>query len=243
MARTREGALLTERHRLLQVRLRAATLRDLLTLWGMVRPDDLQGTIGPFAKAGAIMVRAGRRASGAAAARYYAEFRRIEGVRGTTTVTPAASLEPGVGEGLLLGAGISGIVNARRRGATVEAATRNGFVKVGGSAAGLVLGGGRETLLDAISSDRQALGFQRVTSGNTCAFCAMVASQGVVFKDEAGADFQAHDHCGCTAEPAFEGSDLLPQNAKFRQDWDDVTQGLSGTDALNAYRAHREGRE
>jgi hypothetical protein len=238
MARTREGALLTERHRLLQVRLRAATVRDLLTLWGVVRADDLRGTIAPFAKAGAVVVRAGRRASGAAAARYYVDFRRLEGVHGTTVVTPAASLEPGIEEGILRGAGISGIINARLRGLDEVTAARNGFVKVAGSAAGLVLGGGRETLLDAINSDREAQGFQRVTSGATCAFCAMVASQGIVFKDEDSAGFEAHDHCGCTAEPAFEGSEILPANAKFRQDWNDATQGLSGGEALNAFRAH-----
>ena len=238
MARTREGALLTERHRLLQVRLRAATLRDLLTLWGSVRPDDLGGTIGPFAKAGAVLVRAGRQASGAAAARYYVDFRRLEGVAGATTVTPVASLEPGVAEGAIRGAGLAGIMRGRQRGMSAEAAARNGFVKVAGSATSLVLGGGRETLLDAIRSDRAAQGFQRVTSGRTCAFCAMVASQGIVYKDEAGADFQAHDHCGCTAEPAFEDSRPVPANERFRRQWDEATQGLSGDEALNAFRQH-----
>jgi len=66
----------------------------------------------------------------------------------------------------------------------------------------------------------------------------MVASQGIFSKEEGGAGFEAHAHCGCTAEPAFEGSQVLPQNAKFREDWDNVTQGLSGGEALNAFRAH-----
>jgi hypothetical protein len=66
----------------------------------------------------------------------------------------------------------------------------------------------------------------------------MVASQGIVYKSEDSAGFEAHDHCGCTAEPAFEGSEILPANAKFRQDWNDATQGLSGGEALNAFRAH-----
>lgn len=236
MARTREGALLTERHRLLQVRISASALRDLLQLWGTVDPLDLTGTIGQFTQAAAVIVRAGRRASSAASSRYYVEFRRMEGVPGMVALTLAPPLPDEAVEGGVRGAGLAGIMNARSRGLEPQAAARNGFVKVAGSAAGLVLGGGRETLLGAIRSDRQALGWQRVTDSNPCAFCRMIASRGAVFKAEGTADFQAHGHCGCTVEPHFEGSAPLPANERFRQEWDEATQGLKGDEALNAYR-------
>lgn len=243
MARTREGALLTERHRLLQVRLTATALRDLLQLWGTVDPLDLAGTIGPFTKAAAIIVRAGRRASAAASSRYYTEFRSLEGIPGQVIITLATPLLDEKVEGGVRGAGLAGIVKARERGLPPEAAARNGFVKMAGSAASLVLSGGRDTLLDAIHGDRHALGYQRVTDASPCAFCRMVASRGAVFKSEGSASFQAHGHCGCTAEPYFENSRPLPANVRFRQEWDDATKGLKGDDALNAYRRHLAGQE
>lgn len=241
MARTREGALLTERHRLLQVRLSATTLRDLLTLWGTVDPTDLKGTIGPFTTAGAVAVRAGRRASAAAASRYYTLFRQVEGVRGQVVITMPALPPDEAIEGAIRGAGLAGIQRARASGATVEEAHSNGYVKLAGSAAALVLGGGREMLSEAIRGDREAHGWQRVTDGSPCAFCAMIAGRGIVSKDEAAAGFEAHGHCGCTAEPAFEGSTTSPANEQYAQAWRESTSGLSGGEALNAFRRHLAG--
>lgn len=238
MARTREGALLTERHRLLQLGLSAAVLRDLLTLWRTVDPRNLADTLDPFVRAGIVIVRAGRRASGAAASRYYVEFRRAEGQRGQVVVTLPELPEDAVVAGALRGAALAGMTRARGRGLEPAQALQNGYVKLAGSATQLVLGGGRETLMGAIRGDHEARGWQRVTSGRPCAFCAEVASRGIIAGDEASAGFEAHSHCGCTAEPAFEGSHVRPDNERFRQDWDEATQGLSGGEASNAYRRH-----
>lgn len=241
MARTPEGAQLTEAHRLIQARISTATVHDLLHLWQVVDPTDLRGTLGPFVKAGRMVIENHRRASATAAARYYVAFRQVEGVRGTVAIDSPPPPPDHVVHGALIGAGVAGIRNARMRGASVKAAHDNGFVKLSGSAVQLVAGGGRATLLDAIQHDPAAHGFQRVTDGSPCAFCAMIASQGIIAKDEASAGFEAHGHCGCTAEPAFEGSSLSPANARFRAAWQESTHGLSGTDALNAFRAHLAG--
>lgn len=242
MARTPEGALLTERHRRLQLLINAGAARDLLHLWGTVNPRDLSTTLAPFLRAGLVIVRAGRRASAGAASRYYADFRRLEGVPGQVVITVADLPEDPVIEGALRGAALKGIKVARDAGRSPEEGARTGFVKLAGSATGLVLGGGRETLLNALRGDPQAKGWQRVTDGAPCAFCRMVASRGPVFKHEASADFKAHGHCGCSAEPYFDGSKPLPLNERFRQEWDEATAGHSGNDALNAYRRHIEGR-
>lgn len=236
MARTPEGALLTERHRRLQLTISAAAVRDLLHLWGTVDPLALAATIAPFTRAGATLVAAGRRASGLAALRYYTDFRRLEGVRGAMMGTTAPPLEVALLEANLRGAGLKGIKTATLAGRSAEEAARNGFVKLAGSATSLVLGGGRDTLMGAIQSDPQAQGWQRVTDGAPCAFCAMVASKGIIAGDEASAGFEAHGHCGCTAEPAFEGTSIRPDNERFAKAWQDATPGLSGGDALNAFR-------
>lgn len=212
-------------------------VRDLLRLWGTVDPRDLAATLAPFTRAGSTLVLAGRRASALAASRYYADFRRLERVRGGGVfVGIAAPPEAALVEGNLRGAGLKGIKTARDAGKTPEQASQNGFVKMAGSASGIVLGGGRDTLMSAVRSDPEAHGWQRVTSGRPCAFCAMIASKGIIAGDEASAGFEAHGHCGCTAEPAFEGSSIRPDNERLAQAWQEATNGLSGGEALNAFR-------
>jgi hypothetical protein len=235
VARTPEGSFLTERHRQGQLRLNTVALADLLRLWNVVDPLDLPTTIGPFAQAAAVVTRTGHGASAALAARYYSAFRQVEGARGAMVLGVAPALPSEVAENVLRGAGLAGIKNARARGAEPAVAARNGFVKMAGSATGLLLGGGRDTLLGAIGADPEAKGWQRVTDAAPCAFCRMLAGRGAVYKDS-GATFKAHGSCGCTAEPFFEGSRPLPANEQFRQEWEAATQGLAGTEAMNAYR-------
>ena len=61
----------------------------------------------------------------------------------------------------------------------------------------------RYTVADSALADPAADGWQRQGSGS-CAFCAMLIGRGAVYT-EAGADFAAHDHCNCSAVPAFKG--------------------------------------
>lgn len=203
MARTPEGRLLTRHHRQLQVRVRAGVLADLTRLWKAgVTPADLD-SVARFAAVAPTLVRAGHGASSAGASRYYQAFRVVEGVPGSVSITLATPPDHALVTGLLRGAALSGFANGRRRGMTSEAALRNGFVKVAGSASSLVLDGGRATLLDAVQGDRHAAGWQRVTNGG-CDFCEMLAGRGAVYKGEDTADFQTHDHCTCSAEPVWE---------------------------------------
>jgi len=64
--------------------------------------------------------------------------------------------------------------------------------------------GGRLTVAATTGRDRKAIGWRRVTDGNPCAFCAMLASRGPVYRDAAAADgLKYHAHCGCGAEPVY----------------------------------------
>lgn len=234
---------MTSSHRRQQLGVRAAAVRELAQLWALVDVTDLAGTIGGFAQTGSRLVLSQRDASAALAAQYFAGFRQAEGVSGEALPRLARRLDEELVQRLLRGAALSGVVNGRRGGMTLAAAARNGLVKVAGQASSLVLGGGRETLLDSLSADRQALGWQRVTSVDPCHFCAMVASRGAVFKGEDTAGFEAHDHCGCSAEPYYPGSKVADRNEELRALWDEVTEGLSGADARAAFRrALAEGR-
>jgi hypothetical protein len=77
----------------------------------------------------------------------------------------------------------------------------------------LVLGGmqrrianfSRQTVMDSSVADPQARGWQRVGVGECKnGFCDMLIARGAVYS-EATADFAAHDHCKCSAIPAFGG--------------------------------------
>jgi hypothetical protein len=74
----------------------------------------------------------------------------------------------------------------------------------------LILGGVQRRIADHVRytvttssiADPAAKGWRRVGDGKTCEFCSMLLGRGAVYT-EATADFEAHDNCGCSAEPEF----------------------------------------
>jgi len=106
------------------------------------------------------------------------------------------------------------------------------------------LDAGRAAVTTAIRNDRLVLAVARGTSSDPCAFCAMLASRGFVYKNNqtAGVDEddvvkKYHVHCRCF--PIYrwvKESTLPPLNAYFKKQWPIVTAGYSGVDALNAWR-------
>ncbi|MFT3871552.1 MAG: hypothetical protein QM714_02730 [Nocardioides sp.] len=101
----------------------------------------------------------------------------------------------------------------------------------------LVANAGRGQILAGIRADAKARRWARVTSATGCAFCRMLATRGAVYRSEESADFRAHDHCGCTIEPLFGGRYEPPAHVRADQQlWAESTDGLSGGDALNAFR-------
>lgn len=199
LASTDEGRRLVERHETQQRTLRSATLADLIRLWRSVDPTNLAGTIGPFTEAAALLIRSRFGDSAGLAAGFYQALRRAEGVSGTATVVRPDPPEREEVAASVRGAGLSGIINARRAGRSVEAATDNGLVKVAGSAATLVLAGGRRLLTEASVSDPRSRGWRWNTTGENCPFCS--DRSGTVFSAESR--FRTHDHCDCRPEPVF----------------------------------------
>lgn len=149
---------------------------------------------------------------------------------------------------------VTGPINIKtriKRGETPEKAARNALVEASGAASRHVLNGGRSTSLTLVQNDKVALGYVRVTDSNPCAFCAMLASRGIVRygrKAEAFAESDArfigpgqvkvHDHCACALVPVFSENDgHLVKAKEFQRLWNDHIQGrFSGNDALNAWR-------
>ncbi|ORV20959.1 hypothetical protein AWB98_01280 [Mycolicibacterium conceptionense] len=65
----------------------------------------------------------------------------------------------------------------------------------------------RETVMISALTDPQALGWQRVARSDGCPFCVMLAGRGAVYS-ERSVKFGAHDHCSCSATPAWGGEPL-----------------------------------
>lgn len=188
-------------HRNQQLAIRAAVLKSLTRLWRTVDAARLPETIGPFADAAAVAISDGFLRSSRTAGLYYIAARPA----GITTVEIPALLPPipELTAAKVRAAGLSGIVNGRRGGRTIDAALSNGFVKVAGTASSVVLAGGRDTVMEASRQDPAATGkWRRIAGPTACAFCQMLADRGPVYTDDT-ADFASHDHCGCAAEPEF----------------------------------------
>lgn len=60
----------------------------------------------------------------------------------------------------------------------------------------------RYTVARSSIADPMAGGWKRVGDGSSCTFCSMLLGRGAVYT-EISAQFKSHDHCGCTAAPAF----------------------------------------
>lgn len=238
---------LTAGYRTRQLAVRSRAVKTLATLWRGVDPTNLTGTIDPFTRAAVQLSEDGSDQSAALGAAYYRGFRDAVRPGGRMPgFDPAEHVPAVVAAGALRGAALGGIVDARRAGKSLTQASDSGFTRVAGALIKLVLTGGRMTIIGASQADAKALGWQRVTSGDPCPFCRMVAGRGAVYQSERSADFTAHDTCGCTVRPVFSPDPdaqtrLWAKQYKDAQTWakTNVTRsGRTDNDALNNLRLY-----
>lgn len=243
MAATPEGAQLTEAHRLAQLRIGQQTSVRMLSARQLLDPADLDASFLDWLSVVTPIVETGNTASATLAANYLSVFRALElGI-------PAGRFTPAVVEGVderqlrisMLVNGPISMKNALQRGVPLSTAAANAAANSAGAAMRLALNGGRDTVLATVAEDRRALGWARAASGGACAFCAMLASRGPVYSERT-VDFEAHSHCACAAEPVYRDDAGWPAGSeRYREIWDEATEGLSGTDATNAFRRALEG--
>ena len=202
MAATEAGARLTERHRTAQLALRTQLVRDLLRIWPVFDSADITASWAKLEPVLVAMVQARFPMSARIAATYLPEFRRAEGIAGS--VLPAMPDTP-LADLVVPNLRYVGPMNAFRLtnlGRPASEVTRTTLVNIEGELTRQVLAGGRDTVVETVRRDRRARGFSRVTDGQPCSFCAMLAGRGPVYS-ESGAGFEAHRKCGCTGEPVY----------------------------------------
>jgi hypothetical protein len=136
-------------------------------------------------------------AASAYAADWYDEYRLERDVPGRFTASPAPLREPGVSQ----------LVAWATEPLDMPAPdVRRAQVLLDGGVQKRLANVSRQTVAESSYADPKARGWQRVGAGN-CDFCRMLIARGAVFS-ERSARFAAHDHCHCSAVPAFGGEPL-----------------------------------
>lgn len=125
---------------------------------------------------------------------YYDNMRDAANARGSYRAAPAAPVE---GEALdvLARVAVGPLFSAKPDLASALTLAKGGLQRH-------VANADRETVRVASVEDSRARGWQRVGAGG-CEFCQMLLGRGAVYT-EATADFEAHDHDQCSAEPVFD---------------------------------------
>lgn len=240
MAATATGTALTQRHRRQQLAVGAMALQRLLVLRRGLDLDNLRDTWEPFEEGLVANIKLHRRYSAAIASNYYRNFRTTEGVPGTAAPKLVTEVNEPALRGSLRFAGPHTAQKVARYRPTDVAGQL--LTSLSGTTSRHVMDAGRGTMMEAVRDDPRAQGYVRVTAGG-CSFCQMLGARGPTYTEE-GSSFEAHNNCGCTAEPYFGGGfDTWPKTAQDSHAlWNESTQGLSSGDARLAFRRAVEGR-
>lgn len=191
--------------RAVQLTIRAALMRDVARLWPALDVKRLDETFPGWLRAMALLVGNYHGQSAQAAARFYraARAQATESPAPASLVALAAKPSP---EWMSKAFGFSGpgmLSRDQVRPGTALSTTL-------GTASRIALDGGRTTVLQTVKKDPVAVGYYRLTDGQPCAFCALLASRGVVYKKHT-VDFKSHNDCGCFGAPAFSHDQELPE--------------------------------
>lgn len=206
-------------------------------VWGLLDVHDLKGTLPNLSKVlHALVVKYGRM-SNTLAARQYVRARREAGIPGRQGVRVGA-VPPLEQVRSSLDYATRGLWGPADQDALDAALTQ-----VEGVVATLALDPGRNTVLDTVAADPQAIGWARVTEADPCYFCALLATRGAVYKAEETADFKSHDNCRCSAVAVFTAYEPPAAVRQWRADYARATRNVRGAHAKQlAWRQFYEGR-
>ncbi len=231
----------TQQFRASQVLLGAAVMRQVASVWAREADTDV---VGSMARIIPLVVPILGQAYGQSVSQgmdYFTDFRSLAGARGFATATPADGFNSGKAAKGLYVEGQIKTLQQIQRGVPSDVAVRRAGVRVMGAAQYEVLEGGRETVTRSVSDDRQAKGWQRVTSGDGCYFCEMLSARGGVYSPDT-VGFDAHTNCACEPEPVYTRRILSDRQQEMQALYNRAAKGQS--DPLNAFRrAYEEQRQ
>lgn len=229
MATSARGRALTEAHRLQQVTIanRAAIVGN--SLWGLLDVTELDRTTPAWLLANTNAARTFFNESAAAATAYYGAVRQAE-------IGQAASLgfrpdfDVDVNRNALLLAGPVRVKTLIGTGVAPDAAKAGAVTALIGIMRRQTLMGGRFSIDGLERRDERARGWRRVTDGDPCTFCAMLATRGPVYGSReiaeqiGGNGLRYHANCGCTAEPIFTVWEPSAREREYIRDYERAAQ-------------------
>lgn len=165
--------------------------RDLAALWRQV--DSAAQARQALADVLPALVQRYGPAAATLAATWYDSQREKHGVPGRFEAFPADL--GAAGADVLAGVGVGPLFGAEPDWQAAKTIVAGGLQR-------RIANYSRATIAQSSVADPKARGWRRVGDGSSCDFCSMLLSRGAVYT-EASADFPAHDHCGCGAEPAW----------------------------------------
>lgn len=165
--------------------------RDLASLWRQV--DTAVQAREALADVLPALVQHYGPAAASLAATWYDNLREKRGVKGRFEAIPA-DLGP-AGAEVLAGVAVGPLFGADPNWDAAKTLTIGGLQR-------RIANYSRATVTQSSIADPQAQGWERVGDGSTCEFCSMLLGRGAVYSEESAA-FEAHDHCGCSAAPAW----------------------------------------
>lgn len=266
MAVTAQGTALTEAYRAAELKNGALVAYITAQMWiRSIDPDDVSGSAASLLLRLIPLLRQRRDFSAIQTRKYFQTFRKLEAsgsefsmpamtelnleaLETSLRVTGEVALKKKIGS-LPLTDEIPALTQKMLiRGAIEETATN-----ISGAATRHVMNGGRDELRNLVNEDREALGYIRVTTGDPCFFCAMLASRGPVYDDmsfdesdprfEGDGKHKVHDHCGCSVEPVYDRKTKWPGKAKAAdQAWTTLAEELGRTPTILEFRNRWEGR-
>jgi len=200
---------------------------DVRTAWPVIRMALLGVLESRFA------------ASVFASVSYYDEARRLAGIFEARPGIVPPVFDPAFVSGVLDSTGPYTLLGNLKQGRQLRDAMNRAGIRLAGAGQKSVLDGGRAAIYALAKTDPAAVGWARITRAKPCAFCAMLASRGAVYKTEKSARFLAHDHCMCTPAPFFKpGGAAKLVNSSLAEEWQRVTKGYSGKEAFRAWRRY-----
>lgn len=236
--------------------LSARLVEEMGPLWDLIRLGAFATTIPAWIRAVLALLDRFARMGGTLAADYYDEERDLAGARKRFLATPA-DIPDGKAEASLRWATKDLWTPQADNPPPIEDRLAAAETKAAGAAQKIVADVGRDTIVEALEEDSEALGWARVTDSDPCAFCALMSSRGAVFHSEetaggranrrfkGGGTYKFHDHCSCTVLPIFAGQHWQPP--EYVQEWErlyieSTAQAYDRKAKLAAWRKAFEGR-
>lgn len=230
MAVTDEGTALTETQRRAQVAVARSLIASLRKTWFLLDPTRLDATTSTWMMFAVEELRLKHSESARLALNYLQDFRVAEVGRELASLN-SIDVELGLkkAQAALYFTGPVKIKQGMTAGLTLGQASSAAFKDMARTAQMLVLNGGRNTIESGIRRDRAAIGYQRVTDGSPCYFCAMLASRGPVYRKDSFGNAKVHKGCGCSLEPVYSRSDAvwLDQNREYQAIYLEVQPGAN----------------